>query len=200
MILAVIIVASQSGEWGSLPFINPVLWLDWVAMWAFSGLLWIPLALISLIIGAALFSLTLWLSIGYGGLGYGTLQYDIINVPPLCDPFSSRQTDPRQFVFMIMHEIYFGIAIFAFVLIIATIRRIPPGNEIPKTVNLVIAVCFILPPTIGMAFAAYEHSGAYLFLVQGGCYSSYVSGQFGYLNSPSVSWKLKAATLVGVNI
>jgi hypothetical protein len=180
-----------------MPFINPILWVDWLAIYAFSGLIWPGFSFISAIMGTAIFAVSLWLCIGYFN-GYGAMQYDVLNVPPLCGV--DYQTDPRRLAFVIMHLVIFIDAIIAFGLFIWTSRWIlRDGAGIPRFVREIMAVCLIAPALAGTCLAAAKHSHPYLLLLQDGCYASYVSGGAGYVDL-SVTWKIKLATLIGVNI
>ena len=69
----------------------------------------------------------------------------------------------------------------------------------PVWVNVVVAMCFTIPVIVGMILSAVMHSHPYLLLLHHGCYGSYVSGQFGYVDL-SISSMIKLSTIVGLNI
>ena len=52
----------------------------------------------------------------------------------------------------------------------------------PNYLKVVLVICFILPAIVGIILAAMMHSHLYLILLHKGCYGSFVSGKFGYLD------------------
>lgn len=202
MILAILNIARHGGQWDSIPFVNPILWLDWVALYGFFGLIWPVLSLASAVIGAGIWIMSLWLVIGYSR-DYGTLQYDVLNIPSLCNQDVPYQTDPRRLAFLIMHQTYFFIATIGFFFLLFILHKRSHGEEgpVPNYLKVVLVViCFILPAIAGIILAAVMHSHLYLILLHHGCYGSFVSGTFGYLNLYTIPRLVRITTIIGVNV
>jgi hypothetical protein len=204
--LMTIIRQARSGQgWESLPFINPVLWLDWAAIYSFSGYIWPGLSFLSAIIGVGMYSISLWLCVGYSQLGYATIQYDVLDIPTLCPSDVAYHTDPRRRAFLSMHLTYFVTStVAAFFLYLAISER---GNSKKGLVGhmdagllRILYLLFVVPAFIGIIVSVILHAHPYLVLLREGCYASYVSGQFGYLDLPSVSWMIKVAIMMGINM
>jgi hypothetical protein len=69
-----------------------------------------------------------------------------------------------------------------------------------REMDAVIAGCIILPSAIGIIVAAVLNGHSYLVLGQSpGCYASYVSARFGYIDLYFVEWPIKLATWIGLN-
>ena len=146
-----------------------------------------------------------WLTIGYGSRGYGVRQYDVLDIPDFCKSAAiSFQTDPRRHYFVALHVVIFAFGTISLILLYVSI--IDSGmagideEAIPKPLKFWIAGLLILPSFIGLCLAAAQNSHPYLILGQRSCYASYVSGQLAYVDAPHVSWTVKLATVIGLNI
>ena len=75
-----------------------------------------------------------WLVIGYCFLGYGTRQYEPLNIPPYCQTLGiSRQTDPRRRNFVRLQAVIFISASVGFVVAIIhyfQLKRIRDEREV----------------------------------------------------------------------
>ena len=201
-IIALVGIANASSNWGSMPFVNPILWMDWVAMYYLFGFLpWsIAAAFVPIgcaLMGAAIFVVSLWLCIGYAFFEYGKLQYEVLNVPSMCQ--GDFQTDPRRFPLLLLHELIFILAIISFIILVwrSWQQRFQPIGSFTK---IVLAVGILLPVMAGLGLAAAEHNNPYLLLLSNGCYGSFVSGQLGYMNLDTAPLSVKVATVLGLNI
>ena len=199
-----IVTITKHTERESLPFINPVLWFDWVAVWSFCGFFPGSLAetttLMAAAVGVAVYAISLWLCIGYAFLGYGTRQYDVIDTTSLCaSSITSYQTDPRRMPFLVLHELYFILATSGFLLLAYYISNLGAARRTNVLIDTSIICVMVLPPIAGIALATVLHFMPYLLLMRNGCYGSYVSGSLVYLDR-TVSWAIKVATILGINI
>ena len=208
-IVALITIAKHGGGWKSLPFLNPILWLDWFALHSFSVKTYILLP-VCVAVGPAMFAISLWLVIGYSFLGYSSLQYDVLQVPSQCTV--PPTTDPRTIIFIIIHGIIFLLGIVGAVLgILGVVLGIlgkqfrnnggnNVGNNGSKNFKISIAICLIVPAIVGMVVGAIKNNDPYLILVREGCYGSFVSGQFGYLDLSTAPVTVKLAMMIGLTI
>ena len=64
-ILAIMTLQMHSGDWTSLPLINPILWFDWVSIYAVTGYIWAGFSFIALIGSIFMYATCFWLTIGY---------------------------------------------------------------------------------------------------------------------------------------
>jgi hypothetical protein len=204
-ILAILILSQRGHSWDSLPFINPLLWLDWLAIYGVSGYIWPGFSFISLIMTILSYPVGFWLTIGYGTRGYGVRQYDVLDIPDFCKNAAiSFQTDPRRHHFVALHVVLFAFGTISLIILSLYIfnsgERGIDEEEIPGDVKFWIVIFLILPTFIGMCIAAAQNSHPYLILGQRSCYASYVSGQRAYVDVPDVSWTVKLATVIGLNI
>lgn len=207
-----------------LPFISPVLWLDWAAVFSFVGQRFPVLGTLSAISGICLYCTCFWLSIGYGRLGYGTQQYEVLNIPAFCQNLNiSWQTDPRRHHFVQLHSLIFGsatlgvlIAVIVFIDQYEDFRisdfsvafKIYRGRSVNMNLSYfrsvlilqtVVAICVIAPAVVGVIVAAVINGHNFLILGQKGCYASFVSGRFSYVDLYWVEWRVKVATWIGLN-
>jgi hypothetical protein len=103
-------IFTSLGSFDELPFQSPILWLDMalVSELLFSNKRSRPLGFLALVIGVFMYGICLWLAIGYSVLGYGTKQYQTLNVPPYCQSLGvSWQTDPRRRYFVGLQVLIF---------------------------------------------------------------------------------------------
>jgi hypothetical protein len=204
--LMTIIHHAKSGQgWVSLPFINPVLWLDWAAIYSFSGYIWPGLSLLSGIVGIGMYLISFWLCVGYSQLGYATIQYEVLDIPSLCQSDVAYHTDPRRRAFLSLHLAYFVTStIAAFFLWLAIAERGGSKKGVVGHMDAgllrILYLLFVVPAFVGIIVSAVLHAHPYLILLREGCYASSVSGQFGYLDLPSVSWMIKVAVMMGINM
>jgi hypothetical protein len=87
--MALLTISEHVDSFDTLPFINPLLWLDWVSIFDIVEEFFPLLAIFSCIIGAGLYGVCFWLTIGYGLRGFGTRQYDILVIPYQCQALES---------------------------------------------------------------------------------------------------------------
>jgi hypothetical protein len=74
------------------------------------------------------------------------------------------------------------------------------GKRGGQFVQAAVACGILLPSVVGAIVAGVVNGDSYLFLNRNGCFASYVSGRFGYLDVDLIEWKIKLATWLGVNI
>lgn len=111
-VTACIEVFNNVGSFEDLPFVSPVLWLDWVLIYDLTNnFTWKPVAYLSMVAGFCIYIACFWLSVGYGLLGYGTRQYEVLDVPQYCQNLGiSWQTDPRRKHFVRLQIVIFASA------------------------------------------------------------------------------------------
>ena len=192
----------HGGELTTLPFISPILWLDWVAIYALGGYVWAGFSFIGLIGMILMYAVCFWLTIGYGQLAYGTQQYEILNIPWLCTPSTVQfQTDPRRGNFVGLHVTTFTMSTIAILIAAPGIYRGMRSAEEAsnKGASWIIAMCFILPQFIGLIIGAVDHGSPYILIDQDGCFASFVSGYRGYTELIDVPWIIKLSTIIGLN-
>jgi hypothetical protein len=186
-----------------LPFISPLLWLDWVTVYSLCDYYLPKLAVIPGIIGACLYVVCFWLTVGYGALGYGVQQYNVLNIPTQCQTSGPFQTDPRRDHFVGLHVAMFamgtaGLCGGMFLKLGSEHQKL--GKRGGQYVQAAVAFGILLPSVVGAIVAGVVNGDSYLFLNRNGCFASYVSGRFGYLDVDLIEWKIKLATWLGVNI
>jgi len=91
---AITVLVQHTGSLETLPFISPILWVDWISVtdhYLKAKLLddGMPdvdscLVIARTVLTVSMWVLSLWLCVGYGHLGYGTHQYNVLNVPVQC--------------------------------------------------------------------------------------------------------------------
>ena len=219
--LAIIVQNRQS--WGTLPFISPLLWADWVSIYNLCNTFTPTLSIIPGIIGACLYVVCFWLCIGYGSLGYGVHQYNVLSVPTQCQAFGPYQTDPRRYYFVCLHVALFGLSTVGLCygilqtlidkdslklnVIEGQLRRRAGENrtlqrllDIGHNIHATVGICIFTPAIVGAILAGVVNGHSYLILNRNGCFASYVSGRFGYIDIEFIEWKIKVATWLGVNV
>ena len=239
------------------------------------------------VLGGCMYLVCFWLTIGYCFLGYGTRQYQALNIPPYCQSLGvSWQTDPRRKNFVRMQVVIFLSASVGFIVAVvyyrtrerakkrekqreaarsaeanapvpaetappdnpvevnapkgffhrqlkkfgewktrvsAKVPKYPAGQRFEVTMPKVgrfgggtipftmptfrlseqltkIVLAFVLFPVVaGFIMAVILNDHAYLLLGQKGCYASYVSSRWGYLDLELLTFKVKLATWLGLN-
>ena len=283
-------VISYKGSYNSIPFLSPVLWLDMALV---SDLLYSnentqPLSFLAAGTGFGMFIVCFWLLIGYCFLGYGTTQYEALDIPQYCQTLGiSWQTDPRRRNFVRMQVIIFLSATLGFFVAIVSYFKVKASREnwnvptlgeaaarnfrlerenasqgfiqraakrfgewkkrhfgagkiegqqpmpennpgpisfpilpafgrfkgrrldIPKIqkpklelsehLNTIVMMFVLFPFLAGVGLAAALNWNSYLLLGQKGCYASYVSGRWGYLDLELINFRIKLATWLGLN-
>lgn len=280
-------IFSHIGAFNTLPFLSPVLWLDMALVYDIARLheKTQPLAYLAVAAGVGMLFVCFWLVIGYSFLGYGTRQYQALNIPPYCQDLGvSWETDPRRRNFVRMQAVLFLSA--AIGMVVAAIsynwlkkmkeshdvqtmgqaglrrtweddsppsaiinamksfgewktrvsqrwkkrfglqprsqdpapesRRIPllpkmfgfkgAGVTIPKFefnvsehLTAIVMLFVIVPFLVGVFLGAALNWNSYLILGQKGCYASYVSGRWGYVDLQLINFRIKLATWLGLN-
>jgi hypothetical protein len=203
----------------TLPFISPLLWVDWIAVVdAATGR---GLLLGSIVAGFAccIWGFCLWLCIGYAAIGYGVRQYEVLfELPEHCNLHinpTAWQTDPRRTKFVQLHVAAFVSATLGGFLALFLLFRSGPTNQLVRSgdegkriitlkdhFNLKMGLFIVAPTATGIAIAAQLNSSRYLILHQGElpCYASFVSSHLGYLNIYFTDWSAKVATWLGINV
>jgi hypothetical protein len=171
--------------------------------------------------GLCLYGICFWLCIGYGLKGYGTQQYEVLDIATFCRLVNVVwQTDPRRHHFVRLHVILFsfgtvglltGLAISIaefhdeiinlsrWTLFGRKIVNVDVDLSAVKMLQGVIAGCIIIPSFVGMILAATVNGHSFLLLGQQHCYASFVSARFGYLDDYWVNWIIKLSTWFGLN-
>lgn len=175
-------------------------------IYAITGYIHPVLSFLSLISTILLYFVSFWLTIGYGHLGYGTQQYQILHVPYFCvsSPDVDFRTDPRRGNFVCLHVVQFVLGTLSLLISLPGIYRGPtPAKEaLQRPWKWIMIAGFTLPLWIGIVIAAADHSKAYVLLNQGvdtQCFSSFASGWIGYADCGDVSWLVKVSTMIGLN-
>jgi hypothetical protein len=74
------------------------------------------------------------------------------------------------------------------------------GKHGGQYVQAAVACAILLPSVVGAIVAGVVNGHSYLLLNRNGCFASYVSGRFGYIDVDLIEWKIKLATWLGVNV
>lgn len=214
-IFASVRLATHSADnFKTLPFISPLLWVDWLVVTDFGGSISRIIEGLGFTVSGVLWCICLWLCIGYGSLGYGTQQYEVLDIPAQCRSLRvSWETDPRRVHFLRIHIVVFAFAslALAFMQSLMTPTKGPAGRQrVPQEFDretkddkmmrkYMIAWVVTLPTIAGILCAAILNRYDYLMFNQDGCWASYVSGRLGYIDVEFVDWKRKIATWIGLN-
>ena len=209
--LAIYQIAAHSQSFDTLPFISPLLWVDWLVIARICGgrfrSLTIPIVLCIWIICS-------WLCIGYGFLNYGTRQYEVLEMskkcePPMDQPQISWQTDPRRIRILDLHYVIFGFATLGFFEGWSAFRkaklsrdraRFIYGHEVHKLMSLGIGVVVLICLAVGMVLVGLLNEAEYLILTQNNCYASYVSSRTTYMYVDLLDWCTRLGEWFGVSI
>lgn len=219
--LAVATIIRHNNSRETMPFISPILWIDWATVFGIVGARFRLLGTLSAVVGVCLYLMCFWLTIGYGQLGYGVQQYIVLDIPPLCKTMNiSWQTDPRRHHFVQLHSVIFAsatVGVIASILNILGERKNLTWNfslafklyHRPQRVivyfktimilQVFISICVLAPVCVGVIMSGVLNGHRFLILGQQGCYASFVSGRFGYLDLYWVAWTVKIETWIGVN-
>jgi len=208
---------STPNSFAELSFVSPVLWIDWIVV---TELLWkrVPLlGWLGLGFTVPLWGVCLWLVIGYAALGYETEQYQVLNVPDQCGYLGIPwQTDPRRKVFVTTHICLFAFSSAAlFIGIYVYVRRRPrPGwdayradfgeqqywkqrrKSFVRSVGIILAMAICGVCCSGALYAGILNT--YEYVQREGCYGSYVSSRWGYLESDIVNVYIKISEFFGI--
>lgn len=199
-------IIQSSHSWDTLPFISPLIWFDWVTIYSLCNSFAPKIAVIPAVIGSCLYIVCFWLCVGYGSLGYGVQQYNMLSIPTQCQGFGPFQTDPRRYHFVCLHVAVFTLgtvglfyAIFLKLNDKSIIGR-QLGRSSAEYVHAAVGLSILLPSIAGAIVAGVVNEHSYLILNRNGCFASYVSGRFGYIDVDLIEWKIKLATWLGVNV
>ena len=186
-------------SWDTLPFISPLIWSDWITVYGLFKPFAPKLSFIPGVIGSCLYIVCLWLCVGYGSLGYGVHQYNVLSIPTQCQAFGPYQTDPRRYRFVCLHVAVFVMGTCG---IYTAIFHLPGDESDPKHqyLHAFVGVWILLPAVAGAIVAGVVNGHSYLILNRNGCFASYVSGRLGYVDVDLIEWKIKLATWLGVNV
>lgn len=191
----------------SLPFISPVLWIDWLAV---SAIVWQfqkrgKARYIPQVIALAVFGMNTWLILGYILISYGTNQYEVRDVPALCQATAaSLVMDPRRTQFARLHIVLYIFGLIAFVVLALVAMRSKCGKlETPAwrlATLLTVSVGIVIPTLVGVILAAVLNRADVLLLSSGECYTGVVSGKFGYFTIDSYDWTERLRKWLGLNV
>ena len=136
-IFAIITISEHGHSWETMPFIDPLLWLSWLTIANLANAVSKYLATLSYAIATVIYVVCLWLCIGYDCKGYGTAQYDIINIPSTCQQMDiSWQTDPRRHHFVSLQSVMLAAAslgvFITFYMELAKLSEINVQLRVPK--------------------------------------------------------------------
>lgn len=203
----------------TLPFLSPVLWLDWVLV---TDLLWTRVPILGWLgfgFTVALWVLCLWLVIGYTALDYGAEQYQVLNVPDQCRYLGVPwQTDPRRKGFLSLHICLFIFSSVAVCIGVYVYLRRRPRPEwdayreqfgdqqyyeerrksFVRAIGLVLAMAIGGVNCAGAVWAGILNLSDYLILQRDGCFASYVSSRLGYFETDAVNAYIKVAEFLGI--
>lgn len=225
IVLAIITIARHKDSFDTLPFITPILWFDIVPLLNLAiGFGSIHLAIITGIMGMCLYGTCFWLCIGYGLRGFGTQQYEVLDIPTFCRSFDIHwQTDPRRRHFVRLQSVLFSfgsVGLFAGLILWMQIEgdlesfTLNPSDlkvfgrkpidwdksfSSTQIIQTVVAASIIIPEFVGLIIAGVLNGHSYLILGQEHCYASFVSARFGYLNDYWADWLVKVSTWLGLN-
>ena len=215
--LTVYQLAKHGPTFDSLPFISPLLWIDWLAlahMWGgkFKSLNLKPFMIPIL---ALLWLISLWLCIGYAFLGYGTRQYEILEIASSClrdasySPIS-WQTDPRRIIFMYFHIALFCFATWTFFENWASLQRARivrrdrlrfwKGFEVHKIMSWVLGIALLVLLAAGAVLSGILNEKEYVLLNRNNCFGSYVSSRITFMTVQCLDWPTRISVWFGMNV
>jgi hypothetical protein len=215
--LAIYQLAKHGPTFDTLPFISPLLWIDWLAiaqMWG-GKLKSLNLKPLTVPILALLWLISLWLCIGYAFLGYGTQQYDVLEIASSCildanyAPIS-WQTDPRRIVFMYFHIVLFGLATWTFYENWASFQRTRIVRrdrivfwkrfEVHKIMSLILGIVLLLFLAAGTVMIGILNEKEYILLNRNNCFGSYVSSRTTFITVQALDWPTRISVWFGMNV
>jgi hypothetical protein len=159
------------------------------------------------------------LTIGYGKLGFGTHQYNVLDVPEYCQHLNINWlTDPHRHHFVRLHSLIFASGTLGILVALGVffdtndqvdyrinfkIYHRPIGNvhlrfKFISILQIIVAISIGGPDLAGVLMAAITNGHSHLILGQKQCYASFISSRFGYINEDYVSWRTKVATWIGL--
>jgi hypothetical protein len=188
-------VDREIGGFGTL-----VVWIDWLVLTEFFRKVSLILEGVVMSIAFVMYFVCFWLCIGYGQLGYGVRQYEVLAIPWECqDWVTVWQTDPRRVHFVSLHVVIFSLG--SCYLGYFFVKRLA-GKKPADRLRLkgFVGAGLLLPNIAGILCAAILNDHNYLMLGQGACFASYVSGRMGYMDIYVPDWTRKLATWLGLNI
>jgi len=200
-------VITYRNDFGLLPFISPLLWLDWIAV---ASIIW-PIEkygkarYVPQVIAAAAFGMNTWLTIGYISFFYGTQQYTALDIPAICAATTdSLAIDPRRQYFADFHVVLYIFSLVIFIVTAVVAARSKKGKIETAAwrlaVMLVLSGSVVVPALVGVILAAVLNKGDIVLLTFGDCYGSVVSGRLGYFAVDYFDWTQKLAAWLGVNV
>jgi hypothetical protein len=191
----------------SLPFISPLLWIDWLAV---AGVIWQFQRLgkarfLPQVIAVAVYGMNTWLTIGYVILSYGTHQYDALDIPVFCQATStSLVLDPRRQHFVRLHIVLYIFGLIAILVTgIVAMRSRRGKSESPiwrLAVLLILSGTVVFPTLVGVILSGVLNRTDVLLLSSESCYASFVSGRFGYFTVDYYDWTQRLGEWFGVNV
>ena len=204
-------IGSHWNSFDALPFITPLLWVDWlILIHVLGGRFKKYVIVVALIV----WGLCFWLCIGYAFLKYGTRQYDVLELSQKCEYTTNNlsvswQTDPRRFRFVDLHCVIFGFgtwtlfegwSAFEKTKIERERRTYIYGQEIHKLLYWVIGAAVLVCLAGGMVLAGLLNEKDYLILTQNKCYASYVSSRVTYTNVDAIDLAARVSEWFGINV
>ena len=209
--LAAYQIGSHWNSFDTLPFITPLLWVDWLILVHVLGGRFKNYVIIVVLI---IWGLCFWLCIGYGFLKYGTRQYDVLELSEKCEYTGNNlsvswQTDPRRVRFLDLHCVIFGFATWTFFEGWSAFEKTKVdrerlthvyGQEIHKLLCWGVGIVVLICLAGGMVLAGLLNKADYLILTQNKCYASYVSSRVTYMNADVLDWIARASEWFGINV
>jgi len=206
-LLAIIRIFQHRQSLETLPFISPLLWVDWIAVAGASYEMTRKrgIAVTITTIAVCVFIMCLWLTIGYDFLGYGVRQYHILQLPEQCENLGiSWQTDPRRRHFVRLHTVIFLFAICGCVIALKewlhTSEEKWSEGARHKAMVASIGIMALIPTAFAALIVGVINRTDYLILGQRHCYASFVSSRFGYFMIDYIDWSARAAAWLGVHV
>lgn len=209
--LGVYQIGSHWYSFDTLPFITPLLWVDWfILIHVLGGRFKKYVIVVAFIV----WGLCFWLCIGYAFLKYGTRQYDVLELSQKCEYTPNNlsvswQTDPRRFRFVELHCVIFGFgtwtlfegwSAFEKTKIERERRMHIYGQEIHKLLYWIIGIAVLVCLAGGMVLSGLLNEKDYLILTQNNCYASYVSSRVTYTNVDALDLSARVLEWFGINV
>jgi hypothetical protein len=210
--LAISQIVKYSQYFDKLPFISPLLWIDWVVVAQVWGGKYRKFALPIVLF---MYVFCFWLCVGYCFLKYGTRQYEVLEIPKKCEPPPNQtqiswQTDPRRKSVLDLHCVIFGLASWGLLEGFSAYQKAKAidtdrvwyfyGHEVHKLLSLGLGVAVLICLATGAVLVGLLNEKEYLFLSQHKCYASYVSGRFSYVKVDVLDWVPRIGEWLGLGI
>ena len=210
-ILAIIELARHPLK--EIQFVSPMLWMDWLSLSGDFERAHPRLYRVTVGMMFVMYIFSFWLTVGYGQFGYGTRQYEVLDIASACIGLDvSWQTDPRRAKFVIVQVIMLIISTVAFrgSLVFMTVLRGGTGADLMHFkgnvafVGIMASLALIAPSAYGIWATVNVNPSNYIILSSGSgsniCYGNYISSRLGYVDSYWRDLIMTMNILLGVNI